>query len=67
MGGASIREFALPLMVGIVCGTYSSVCLAGSLWFEMNRRREKALAAAKEEARAREKEAREKKKNKKKQ
>lgn len=66
MGVSSIREFALPLMVGIVCGTYSSVCLAGSLWFEMNRRREKALAAAKEEARAREKEAREKKKNKKK-
>lgn len=66
MGISSIREFALPLMVGIVCGTYSSVCLAGSLWFEMNRRREKALAAAKEEARAREKEAREKKKNKKK-
>lgn len=66
MGVSSIREFALPLMVGIVCGTYSSVCLAGSLWFEMNRRREKALAAAKEEARAREKEAKEKKKNKKK-
>lgn len=67
MGVSSIREFALSLMVGIVCGTYSSVCLAGSLWFEMNRRREKALAAAKEAARSREKEAREKKKNKKKQ
>lgn len=67
MGVSSIREFALPLMVGIVCGTYSSVCLAGSLWFEMNRRREKALEAAKEAARSREKEAREKKKNKKKQ
>lgn len=67
MGVSSIREFALPLMVGVVCGTYSSVCLAGSLWFEMNRRREKALAAAKEEARAREKEAKGKKKNKKKQ
>lgn len=67
MGVSSIREFALPLMVGIVCGTYSSVCLAGSLWFEMNRRREKALAAAKEAARSRAKEAREKKKNKKKQ
>lgn len=31
-GVTSIREFALPLMVGIVCGTYSSVCLTGSLW-----------------------------------
>ncbi len=33
MGVSSIREFALPLMVGIVCGTYSSVCIAGSLWY----------------------------------
>ena len=30
---SSIKEFALPIMVGIVCGTYSSVCLAGSLWY----------------------------------
>ena len=35
MGVASIKEFALPLMVGIVCGTYSSICLAGSLWYVM--------------------------------
>ena len=27
MGVSSIREFALPLMVGIVCGTYSSCLL----------------------------------------
>lgn len=33
MGVTSIREFALPLMVGIVCGAYSSVCLAGSFWY----------------------------------
>lgn len=32
-GVTSIREFALPLMVGIVCGTYSSVCITGSLWY----------------------------------
>lgn len=32
-GVSSIREFALPLMVGIVCGTYSSICLTGALWF----------------------------------
>ncbi|MBE5981170.1 MAG: protein translocase subunit SecD [Paenibacillaceae bacterium] len=35
MGVSSIREFALPLMVGIVCGTYSSVCITGSLWYIM--------------------------------
>lgn len=33
LGVTSIREFALPLMVGIVCGAYSSVCIAGALWY----------------------------------
>ena len=33
LGVTSIRDFALPLMVGIVCGAYSSICLAGSLWY----------------------------------
>ena len=33
LGVTSIRDFALPLMVGIICGTYSSICLAGSLWY----------------------------------
>jgi SecD/SecF fusion protein len=35
LGVTSIKEFALPLMVGVVCGTYSSVCVAGSLWYVM--------------------------------
>lgn len=35
MGVSSIKEFALPLMVGIVCGAYSSVCITGALWFTM--------------------------------
>jgi SecD/SecF fusion protein len=33
LGVTSIREFALPLMVGIICGAYSSVCVTGALWF----------------------------------
>lgn len=33
LGVTSIRDFALPLMAGIVCGAYSSVCVAGALWF----------------------------------
>ena len=33
MGVASIREFALPPMVGVVCGGYSSVCITGALWY----------------------------------
>ena len=35
LGVSAIREFALPLMVGIVCGTYSSVCITGSVWYMM--------------------------------
>lgn len=33
LGVTSIKEFALPLMAGIICGTYSSICIAGSLWY----------------------------------
>ena len=40
MGVSSIREFALPLMVGIVCGTYSSVCLTGAMWYVMRKKKE---------------------------
>lgn len=31
-GVSSIREFAAPLMAGVICGAYSSVCITGSLW-----------------------------------
>lgn len=33
LGVASIREFALPLLVGMACGTYSSICIATELWY----------------------------------
>ncbi len=33
MGVTSIKEFALTLMCGIVCGAYSSVCITGPLWY----------------------------------
>ena len=32
-GVSSVKDFALPLMVGILCGTYSSICLAGAMWY----------------------------------
>lgn len=35
LGVASIREFALPLMAGLVSGAYSSVCIATELWYVM--------------------------------
>ncbi|MBO5564875.1 MAG: protein translocase subunit SecD [Lachnospiraceae bacterium] len=37
-GVASIRDFALPIMVGIVSGAYSSVCLAGPVWYVLRNR-----------------------------
>lgn len=38
LGVSSIREFAAPLMVGILCGAYSSVCITGALWYVMKNR-----------------------------
>ena len=35
VGVASIKEFTLPMMVGIVAGAYSSVFITGALWFTM--------------------------------
>ncbi len=32
LGVPSIKEFALPLIVGVICGCYSSVFLASSFW-----------------------------------
>lgn len=35
LGVTSIREFALPLLIGVLCGTYSSICIAVELWYVM--------------------------------
>lgn len=37
MGVSSIREFAAPLIVGILVGAYSSVCVTGALWLVMKK------------------------------
>ena len=51
MGVSSIREFAAPLMVGIIVGAYSSVCITGALWLVLRKkfpgRTAEAQAAAK--------------------
>jgi len=36
LGVSSIRNFALPICIGIVCGCYSSVCVSGPLWNVFN-------------------------------
>lgn len=38
LGVPAIREFALPIMAGIICGAYSSVCITGPLWYVMKTR-----------------------------
>ena len=45
LGVTSIKEFALPLVVGVICGCYSSVCIAGSLWFDIKTWMDKKKAA----------------------
>ncbi len=44
LGVTSIREFALPLIVGIITGAYSSVCLASSLWYVLTTKFKKKSA-----------------------
>ena len=47
LGVTSIKEFALPLMVGVISGTYSSICIATELWFEMKIHQKSADASGK--------------------
>lgn len=39
LGVSSIRNFALPICIGIICGCYSSVCVSGPLWNVFNKGR----------------------------
>lgn len=41
-GVSSIRNFALPICVGVLCGCYSSVCISGPLWNLLARSGKKA-------------------------
>ena len=47
LGVDSIRQFAVPMMAGIISGCYSSVCLAGTIWYFMNRSAQKKAKAKK--------------------
>ncbi|MCG2729804.1 MAG: protein translocase subunit SecF [Acetobacterium sp.] len=45
-GVPAIQDFALPLMVGIICGTYSSIFNASALWYVINEYRHKKQVSA---------------------
>lgn len=42
LGVESIRDFAIPLLAGIICGAYSSVCITGTLWYTIKKLQLKA-------------------------
>lgn len=39
LGVTAIKEFALPIIVGIICGGYSSVFITGALWYVMSKKK----------------------------
>ncbi len=41
IGVQSIKEFALPMLVGIIMGAYSSICISGSIWYMLLPKNEK--------------------------
>ncbi|MDR2650292.1 MAG: protein translocase subunit SecF [Clostridiales bacterium] len=44
LGVSSIKEFSLPIMIGVVAGGYSSIFLAGTFWYMLNKKPEAAPA-----------------------
>ena len=38
LGVDSVRQFAIPLLAGIVFGCYSSICIAGTLYYKLKTR-----------------------------
>ena len=38
IAGESIREFVFPLMVGVLAGTYSSICVCSPFFYELGKR-----------------------------
>jgi len=46
IGVAAIRDFTLPILVGLLFGAYSSVFLSGSMWFMMVKDKIKAVKKA---------------------
>ena len=42
---SSVTSFALPMMIGVISGCYSSVCIAGPLWVMWQKHKKKAKAS----------------------
>lgn len=48
LGVDSVRQFAIPLLAGIVCGCYSSICIAGALYYVFKNAKNKRKANSKQ-------------------
>lgn len=48
-GVDSMKQFSLPIMFGVAIGTYSSICISGSVWYNL-RGKKKAKQEAEQEA-----------------
>lgn len=44
-GSESIRLFSLAILIGLISGAYSTICIASQLWFEFKKREKKKPAA----------------------
>ena len=44
---SSVRSFALPMMIGVISGCYSSICIAGPLWVMWQQKKLLKKASAK--------------------
>lgn len=45
-GASSVKELAIPLLVGISTGTYSSICIASPIWVSLKKSQKAALKAS---------------------
>ena len=52
LGVESVRDFAIPLLAGIICGAYSSVCITGTLWYTIKKAASKKKADEKSSSKA---------------
>lgn len=47
-GSESIRLFSLAILIGLISGAYSTLCIASPLWFDFKKKEKKKPAAAKQ-------------------
>jgi preprotein translocase subunit SecF len=44
-GGDTTRVFAFAMLIGVIAGTYSSICTASSLWVDLKGLKRRKVSA----------------------